>query len=168
MKRIALGLIAAITIFATGCTKTGPQGPQGPTGNANVIGEDPFTVTVWSQNSGSNTWYANFSDGNFTDAVVNYGLVEIYKYWPGIGWTNLPDIDGVVSTVYNYGTNGFTISVLTTDGSATPHPGNTTFRVVVIPASLRQANPNANWKNYNETMRIMNEAKVTPVTYDVK
>ena len=147
-------------MLVTGCSKTGPAGPQGPTGNANVIGENSFTVNTWQFSSlGAGTFYATFSDPNITADVANYGMVEIYKYYNGIGWTNLPDIDGVTTTVYNFVPGSFTISILTTDGSTPFAPGSVTFRAVIIPSSVRHANPNTNWKNYAETMAVLNKAK---------
>ena len=160
MKQLMLSILAAGTLLVAGCTKTGPQGPQGPTGNANVIGENSFTVNTWQFSSvGAGTYYATFADNNITADVANYGMVEIYKYYNSIGWTNLPDIDGVVTTVYNFVPGSFTISVLTTDGTTPPAPPSTTFRAVIIPSSVRQANPHTDWKNYAETMAVLNKAR---------
>ena len=143
--------------MATSCSKTGPVGPQGPTGNANVIGENSFTVSAWSHSG--NTYYASFADQNITQAVQDYGSVEIYKSYSN-GWTNLPDIDNGVSTVFNFLTGGYTISVFNVDGSTTLFPGTVTFRTVVIPSSVRKAYPNTNWKDYNETMKVVAQAKL--------
>jgi len=166
MKQLMLSILAAGTLLIAGCTKTGPQGPQGPTGNANVIGENPFTVSSWTavgavSSNTATSYYATFTDANITSDVAAYGLVEIYKLYTinGSGWTNLPDIDGVTTTVYNFGTGGFTISVLTTDGSLTTYPDSVEFRAVIIPSSVRQANPHTNWKNYAETMAVLNKAR---------
>jgi len=158
MKKLILTLMAGSMLILGSCTKEGPQGPQGPTGNANVIGENAFNVTDWTLSS-DNVWYATFSDGNITSDVVDNGAVEIYKEYSN-GWTNLPDINGITSTVYNFLDGGFTISILNSDGSLPAAPGTVTFRVVVIPSSVRKAHPNTNWKNYNETMAVMNESKV--------
>lgn len=152
-------LVAGVLFFAS-CSKSGPQGPQGPqgpAGNANVIGEDPFNVSIWT--ASGNGWIATFSDPNLTNDVYNYGLFEVYKLYSSSGWTNLPDVDGVTSTVYNFRPGYFDIFVYNTDGSATPNPGTVTFRAVVIPSSYRQANPTTNWKNYNETMKAVSTAK---------
>ncbi len=152
MKKLMLLLVAGTMLMASSCTKTGPVGPQGPTGNANVIGENPFTVSTWLL-SGT-TFYQSFDDANITTDVANYGLVEIYKYYSTSGWTNLPDIDGDVSTVYNFYPGGFTISILMPGGTP-PNPGSVEFRVVVVPSSVRLANPNTNWKNYEETKAVL-------------
>lgn len=157
MKKLILTLMAGSLLILSSCTKEGPQGPQGPAGNANVIGEPQFTVSSWQKSGG--VWYATFSDDNITNDVVANGAVEIYKEYSN-GWTNLPDINGITSTVYNFLDGGFTISILNSDGSLPAAPGTVTFRVVVIPSSVRKAHPNTNWKNYNETMAVMNESKV--------
>ena len=145
--------------MVSSCTKTGPQGPQGATGNANVIGEDAFTISAWSHVG--NTYVADFSDGNITADVREHGVVEIYKWYSGTGggWTNLPDINAGASTVFNFSTGGFSISVFNIDGSPTAFPGDILVRVVIIPRALREAHPNTNWKNYNEAMQVLNEAK---------
>ena len=152
-------VLAGGLLMASSCTKTGPTGPQGPTGNANVIGENSFIVSAW-QHTG-NTYFADFQDDNITSAVSEHGSVEIYKYYSGTGggWTNLPDINAGASTVYNFSTGGFTISVFNIDGSTTAFPGTVEFRVVVIPSSYKQAYPHTNWKNYEETMNVMAQAK---------
>ncbi len=161
MKKIMLGLLAAASLFAASCTKTGPQGPTGPQGqqgNANVRGSASFNVSTWI--FGSNTYSANFTDADITADIVNYGAVEIFKYYPSDGsWSNLPDINGATSTVFNFKTGEFTIYISNIDNSVTPAPGVITFRAVAISSSLRQANPHTNWKNYNEAMAAINNAK---------
>jgi hypothetical protein len=160
MKKIIMIMLAGSLLVFNGCTKTGPVGPQGPQGNANVIGEQPFTVTNWTLTS--NVYSATFTDANITQDIVNSGVVEIYKQYSDGSWSNLPDINDDVSTVFNFGiggayeTGGFIITVMTTDGTTTPPPGTVTFRAVVISSSLRQSHPNTNWKNYNETMAAIN------------
>ena len=149
-------MLAGSALTFGSCTKTGPQGP---TGNANVIGENSFTVSTWTLSN--NVYYAQFSDNNITTAVANYGLVEIYKYYQSSGWTNLPDVDGITSTVYNFSPGAFVISILNSDGTTPVAPGSVTFRAVVVPSSVRLAHPNTNWKNYNETMAVLN---ATPTT----
>ena len=149
-------IMAGSLLMLNSCSK---QGPAGPEGNANVIGESPFTVSTWSFTS--NVYSATLSDNNITDDVVSGGIVEIYKQYPDGSWTNLPDINGITSTVYNFYPQGFVISILNSDGSAPAAPGAITFRVVVVPSSVRKANPNTNWKNYNEAIAAVNASTVT-------
>jgi hypothetical protein len=99
-------IFVAISIFAVGCSKTGPagatgpagstgstgpQGPQGPEGNANVQ-VSTFTVTnsqwLWNDNyilytaSGSYTeWFTRYYKATFpavTQGVLDSGLVLVY------------------------------------------------------------------------------------------
>lgn len=146
--------MAVATLMTASCTRTGPIGPQGPMGNANVIGSDPFTVSVWTVLGGGN-YSATFTDPDISSAVYQYGLVQLYKQYSDGSWTNLPDINGGVSTVFNFLQGTFTIYV---ENSAV-YPGTINFRAVIIPSSFRQAHPNANWADYNETMQLLNEAK---------
>ncbi len=166
MKKLLVMLLAASTFIFTGCTKTGPpgpQGPQGPTGpqgNANVIGSDPFTVSSWSKTG--NTYYANFTSSDITPAVVDRGIVSVFKSYAtssGPEWSPLPDINGKTSTVYNFFDNGFSIYVQNSDGSDPGFPGSVTFRMVVVSPSQRQANPGTNWKDYKQVMGVVNAAQ---------
>src|SRR4051812_47574961 len=103
MKKIALMLIVGSIAFGA-CTKTGPQGPQGPkgntgatganglNGNANVIGTTPFTVSTWDVTTSG--WSASFNDADITPAIVDKGIVEVFKSYGTNEWTNLPDING--------------------------------------------------------------------------
>ncbi len=158
MKKLILATLAAGLLFGASCTKQGPVGPQGPTGNANVIGSNSVTVTAWEK--AGNTYSATFAYPDITPAIASYGLVEVYKYYASDGsWTNLPDIYNGVSTVFNFSPGYYTIYVENIDGTTTAFPGTATFRVVVIPSSVRQANPNTNWKDYNQAMAALNAAK---------
>ncbi len=171
MKKIAFMLLAAGVLIFSGCTKTGPpgpqgvQGPQGPQGNANVIGSDPFTVSAWSKDG--NTYYAQFNSPDISKNIAEYGVVSMFKYYDlGFGeeWSPLPDINGNVSTVFNFYTNGFTIYVQNTDGTTTAHPGSQTFRMVTIAPALKQAHPNTDWRNYQQVMKVLNEKTEAPVS----
>src|ERR1700761_2114450 len=108
MKKLLLLMLTGGALVFNSCSKTGPQGPQG---NANVIGSSAFTVSSWSQTGSS--YYASFSDPDITNDIVNTGAVEVYKLYVSsngsTSWTNLPDVDGVTSTVYNFYTGGFDI-----------------------------------------------------------
>ncbi|MCF8451136.1 MAG: collagen-like protein [Taibaiella sp.] len=164
MKKIILLLLASSVFIFTGCVKTGPpgpqgsQGPQGPQGNANVIGSDPFTVSSWSKTG--NTYYADFSSPDITTAIVDNGIVSVFKSYGANEWSPLPDISGKTSTVFNFYDNGFSIYVQNSDGTEPLFPGAVTFRMVVISSSLRQANPNTDWNNYKETMAAIHNANV--------
>ena len=172
MKRSILVLLALSIVVFNSCTKTGspgPQGPQGPTGNANVIGADPFTVysSTWSYTTvpGSSTpaYVTSFNLADVTNAVANHGLVEIYIKYSDNTWKNLPDILNGTMFTYNFSAGGFDLYYTMVDGTAPGVPPTEVFRTVIIPSSYRQAYPTANWKNYNETMAILNGPVPTAV-----
>ena len=169
MKNVVLSILAVgLLLTAASCSKTGTPGPVGPqgatgaTGNANVIGEPTFTVTSWTPIG--NTYNADITNSDITADVVNKGVVEVYKYYPNSGWTNLPDINGGTSTVFTFGLGGYTITVETTDGSTVNNPGSVTFRDVVIPSSVRLAYPHTNWKNYYEATATLEKAKIDGIS----
>jgi hypothetical protein len=167
MKKIFLLMIAGSLLIFSGCRKTGPQGPQGipgPAGidgNANVIGTAPFTVygNTWTLANGS--YSATFTDPDITPDIVDKGVVEIFKSYGTNRWTNLPDINGITSTVFDFYDGGFTIYVQNSDGSTPANPGTQIFRTVIISASQKQANPKTNWKNYNEAVAAINNVTHT-------
>src|SRR5580698_7306656 len=103
MKKLVLIMLAGCLLILNSCTKTGsqgPVGPQGPQGNANVLVAQPFSVINW--NFAGNVYSATFTDPDITSDIVNTGVVEVYKQYPDGSWTNLPDINGNISTVYNF------------------------------------------------------------------
>ncbi len=176
MRKSVLLLSAAVVLFSAACTKTGPQGPQGVQGpqgqtgatgpagvdgNANVVGSAPFTVTDWTRNG--NVYYADFSLPTITSSVVNSGIVEVFKKYGTTDWTNLPDISGKTSTVFNFYNGGFSIYVQNSDGTLPTYPGTQTFRTVVITSSQRMANPKTNWKNYKEATIAAGLESAAPV-----
>jgi hypothetical protein len=157
MKKVILFLLAGSLLTFNSCTKTGPQGPPG---NANVIGENPFTVhaSTWTFTSNyggpnvQNAYVASFNDANITSDVANYGLVMAYIQYPDGTWKALPDVVGITSYSFNFSAGGFDIYYSDVDGSTPNAPNTETFRIVVVPSSLRKANPNTNWKNYDEAV----------------
>ncbi len=151
-------MVAGSVLIFNSCTKQGAQGPRGYTGadgNANVKGAQAFSVTHWDLSN--NVYSATFTDVDITTDIADNGVVEVYMQYADGSWTNLPDINAGISTVYNFYPGGFYISVLSVDGTTTPFPGTQTFRTVIISSSLRQAHPNTNWKNYKEAMSAINE-----------
>lgn len=160
MKKSFLAIVTVLALFATSCTRTGPQGPQGAPGNANVISSAAFPVSIWTYDAPSNSYYADFTLSDLTQDVQDYGVFEVYKEYSN-GWTNLPDINGYIATVYNFRTGGFTISVMNTNGTYTANPGTVYFRTVVIPRAYKQAHPNVNWNDYQQAMAEVAKCNVT-------
>ena len=152
MKKIVLALAACGLLMTTSCTKTGPAGPAG---NANVISSGAYTIgsSQWSYDAASASYFCTVNNPNITADVLANGVLEVYKEYSS-GWTNLPDIDNGVSTVFNMEQGAYTISVFNINGSLPSNPGSVTFRDVVIPRSVRLSHPQTNWANYNETMAV--------------
>ena len=159
-----LMFVGCISIFS-GCRKDGPIGPQGPAGNANVMGEYPFTVNAGSWtfttniagNTG-NAYVVSYNDANITSSVANHGLVVMYIQYADGTWKSLPDIFAGTSFSFNFSAGGFDIYYTNVDGTTPSSPGTQVFRAVVIPSSIRQIHPNTNWNNYNEAMTVMHSA----------
>ena len=74
----------------------------------------------------------------------------------GTTWWALPDQDGINSTQYGFGIGTVTLINSNSDGTTPGNPGAQTFRIVIISASNRLANPNVNWKNYTEVKKVLN------------
>jgi hypothetical protein len=171
MKKLILLMLAGGLFIFNSCTKTGPMGPQGPagppgapgpqgpTGNANVYASEAFVVSGW--NPSGNTWKKTVNAPEITSDISEFGSVEVFKLYGADEWTNLPDINGNTSTVFNFYPGGFTLLVQTFDGSVPANPGSLTFRFIVISSALRQAHPNTNWKNYKEAMAAINAGAQT-------
>jgi hypothetical protein len=169
MKKIALIAMAGGFLLFNSCTKTGPQGPQGaqgPQGNANVLGSNPFNVSVWSYNGSEVAYEASFNDADITSAVAAHGVVEIFLYYPSDQtWRPLPDIYAGTQFYFRYNQGGFDIYYANVDGSTPTAPnGVWTFRSVVIDPSNKQAHPNTNWKNYNEAMAALSNSNAQTTT----
>lgn len=169
MKRILLMAFAGCLISLSSCVRqgaTGPQGPQGPQGNANVVGEDAFTVTpsMWQWDAGLNGWIVTYSDPNITSDIANRGSVEIFLYHSyENAWRNLPDIVNGTQFTYVFSQGGFELHYDNVNGTTPQLPPDAfTFRVVVVAPAFKQAHPNTNWKNYNEAMAALNNTSTAP------
>lgn len=137
----------------------GAPGPQGPAGNANVISTENITLNTWLYNSQYKWYYANINMPEITPAVTDRGLVMVYQRISGANspiWIPLPDTYGNVTTNYEFYDGGITIYSFNVDNTTPIAPTGMVVRAVIIPDSFRKANPNANWKNYEETKEILN------------
>lgn len=165
-------LIITLIISVTGCKKaeTGPQGSagqQGLTGATGVQGNANVNTNIfnvspanWVQSSHANT--ATFIDSNITQAIVDSGVVMVFKLTPSHStWTPLPFsiTDFTTNYIYNwtffYSPNQIKFRV---EESLTipPNPGNNTFKVVTISTSARNQNPAADWNNYEKIKSLFN------------
>jgi len=167
-------LLAAmmITVIFAGCQKgdTGPAGPQGPQGNANVgVGTVSVTQSQWTYDNINWDYYYDVSDNSITEAIATNGTVEVFVNntgatddWNAMPYTVYYLANKSYSFDYEYYNGGVTLYIKLSDNSTFSTIATYSFKVVVISGSLRKANPNANWSNYNETMAIINANKVAP------
>ena len=157
MKNSILLLLTLIALMITinSCIK-GDTGPAGRDGNANVLSQQ-FTVT-WTQSPPD--YYCDIFDSDITQAIVDYGSVEVFMSNGSGGWIALPCTLPITSTYSSTYTpvhylNGVTIWKTDTDLAQTADPGSKTFKVVCISANLLKAWPKVDWKNYEEVKKIL-------------
>lgn len=169
------GLFLVVAFFAMSCSKDGAVGPAGPAGangingtngingNANVVGSAPFSTvsTNWGSSAGGAVWTATLSgQTSITQSVLDRGIVSVFrKYTSSTGateWSPLPDTNTNINISFNYGLGYIIFFAQSTNAVAIPNPGIITFRYVVITPTNRMANPNTDWKNYEEVKRTLN------------
>ncbi len=170
LKTLATGIVAGMLLL-TSCGKDGATGPQGPAGTngtngvANISVQD-FTISTWSLSTTATTYFYTQQPVTNLNADVNSnGAVEVFfSISGGNNWTALPMTQYVSGTggadyYFNYTTSalGFIEVDWTSSSSLTAgYDPNSIFgttvqlKVVVIPPSMRKANPDVNFHNYNE------------------
>ena len=144
MKTFAAGVL--LTMLFTGCAKkgdTGPAGTNGTNGNANVISTNNVTLASsnWSLTSGIYT--ATLTTTGISQAVVDKGVVMVYQQY-GPQWVALPTTLGVNITEFDFQLGQVEILNLNSDGTTPANPGAVTYRIVIIPASMKKPNVNPN------------------------
>ena len=143
---------------------TGPQGPQGATGadgNANVkTGTVLINPSSWNWNAPTLSNYVNINDPDITASIVSSGMVSVFFSTSSGTWIALPTTTYSGSTLINYG-YGYSLSTVTisvTSSSGTSLTFNPiTFKVVAIASSIRKANPNTDWNNYEQVQKIIDK-----------
>lgn len=163
--KIAVLLIAVVTAFGS-CKKgdkgdTGPSGTSGTNGtngtngNANVIGTNTVTTSASSWTWGSPFYTTVITAAGITQDIVDKGIVEVFIQY-GIGWSNLPDINGKNSTTFVFSLGQVKLYNSNSDLTQPVNPGAQVFRLVIISASNRLAHQHTNWSNYNEVKQVLN------------
>ena len=156
---------ACLLLFAvSSCTinqhdTPGPIGPQGPPGNANVISTEHITLNTWVYSPQYNWYASSINVPEITPDIADYGIVMVYQKiasGPNPVWIPLPDTYGNVTTNFDFYRGGVTIYTFNVDNSIPIAQTGMVVRIVVIPDSYRKANPDANWKNYEVTKKILN------------
>lgn len=157
MKNLKLTFLTlAFATFLVSCSKDGATGPAGAngatgaTGNANV---EIFTFNVdnssWIADSANLQWSTDYTLPS--SANVSGGVFLYIK--DGGNWAALPHVDYGQTFEFGYDPTTRIVEVQSADATAMtmiPNPGPDTFRVVCIPPAGRIANPNLDYKNYNE------------------
>lgn len=175
MKKALFGFAILAMMFLSSCTKpeVGPIGPAGTAGtngkdgtagtngtngingNANVIGTNTVALNSGSWTASGNAFYAVFTTTAITQAIMDKGVVMVYEQSASL-WRALPYTSGIVSKFFSFTLNTVYLYYQNTDGSQTTNPGNQTYRIVAISASVAKAYPNMNWGNYEEVKTIIN------------
>ena len=159
-KLLPLASLSILLLIAS-CKKEGPQGPAGKDGNANVVSSNTVVLSNWSSvyDDGTDFLYSStVTWPTITQDVKDRGVVMVYYHDnTTTNWTAVPYSEA--GTGYSYSMNldvavgAVNISFEGYDNTGSPGAsalnGLFTVRLVAIPASARQANPNVNLKDYN-------------------
>ena len=141
---------------ATGPAGTnGTNGVNGINGNANVIGTNSIIVSSWTSNASGNFWYTTLSAVGITQALVDKGIISVFMGDNNGGWFTLPYTNGNISWNYGFGLGFVNIYKTNTNFNAMANPGSQTFRVVIISASNKMANPTTNWNDYKQVKKAL-------------
>jgi hypothetical protein len=150
-------LIALVTF--SGCKKEGPPGPAGEDGNANVQ-SSAITFSNWYWNNSAYYDCSDFTWGAITNDIANTGGVFIYLSNGAGGWVPLPrtvypSTSYSQSQRYVYSTGAFTVIVQDSDLTQPVNPGTWTIKVLAVASSLRQANPQLDWNDYEQVKKTL-------------
>lgn len=158
MKTLFKKLFVLFLILTTfSCSEDGATGPAGADGNANVIGTNTVTTTSsnWTSYSSGALWVTSLNVPGITQSILDRGIVSVFKSDSSGTWTALPFTLGNQSWFYSFGVGFVQISTTNTNITSFTNPASQTFRVVIVSASNRMANPNVNWNNYQEVKNAL-------------
>jgi hypothetical protein len=151
-KKIAI-LSIAMLIF--GCSEDGKPGEKGEPGNANVNVLADFTILPTDWQTTGNLKYVTISINGLTQNIVNSSAVMVYQKNASTGsYIALPYSYQGIDRGFAFGLNYIQITL--SASSPITVTGNTIIKAVIIPSSSRMANPNVNWKNYEEVKSRFN------------
>lgn len=164
LRSVVVLLFATSTIIFNGCKK-GEDGAPEKDDSSNVTA---YTYSVSSWLYSSPAWYKSLSVPELTSANINSASVQTYLLTATNTWTALPN------TFYNSGGSNYLMGFETTVGSvkvtwiynnltsqgSDPDvyfgTSSSQFKVVIIPPAMITANPDLNFKNYNEVKTRFN------------
>lgn len=163
------GLFLVVALFAMSCSKDGEVGPAGPAGangingtngtngNANVNGTTDFTILPTDWLSSGNLKYVTITNNGVTQNIVNTGMVMVYQKVNN-SYIALPFSNSGIDRGFSFGLNYIQISLSAYNNTAFTISTNFTIRAVIVSSTNKMANPNINWKNYEEVKRALNLA----------
>lgn len=161
-KRIfKTAVVLLTTIMTISCSSDGAAGPagangtNGTNGNANVIGTNTLTISSWTSYSSGSLWGTSLTAAGITQTIVDKGIVSVFIGDSSGSWTAMPYTLGNASWFYSFGVGFVNIYKSNTNLAVIPNPGSQTFRVVIISASNKAANPNTNWNDYEEVKEAL-------------
>lgn len=155
-------LFTASILLITGCKK-GKDGEPGKDGSTNVISK-LFSATSASWSNNGSYWYAFLTVPDLTTDNINSAAIQVFFSTSNNSWTAVPYTE-VASSNYFMGfiTKPNNIEVTwenNTSLGSNPNSFYTAttvqFKVVIIPAAARLANPNVDLNNYNEIKKTFN------------
>ncbi|MFN8231169.1 MAG: hypothetical protein U0V03_09645 [Bacteroidia bacterium] len=163
------GMLAlACGLLISSCAKKGDTGPAGPAGtngtngNANVKSKTIFiNGSEWTNTSGSSTVTKLIPE--ITSDIINTGAVLVYAEDVPGKWVALPVAQTTTAGVvlsFNYSIESGKINLFIDNNTTTTLTagdiGNSNWRFVIMSGTGRLANPNVNYKNYNEVKKSFN------------
>lgn len=154
--QFATALVSALLLFGS-CKK---EGPPGKDGNANVK-SSTVTFSNWNWDNTNFYSYADFTWSELTPSIVNSGAVLMYLN-TNLGWVELPrtiyptsGYSESQSFYYNVGT--FKIKVQDSDFlPPSPALSTWTIKIIAMESTVRKANPNLDWSNYEAVKLQLN------------
>ena len=179
-----LSIVASILLISfviTSCSKDGADGAPGPAGLAGAQGSTGADGNDGTSNMSSSifiadTWYWSnsyegaisiYSTSAISQEVVDSGMVMVYTnniFGSNINYPlpyspfTVSDYSEVIT--FSYSLNQVVIVWRNSnyDDQVVPGPGaGFEFRVVVITPSMLAANPGADWNNYGEVEKLLNQ-----------
>ena len=130
-----------------------------------------WNVTVvpsnWNTGTPAGFYYVDVALDTISTAVATSGTVSVFKMgattttWIALPYTQYVDASDVFYWAYNYSPGNVRIGIQNASGNSISFGGNIYFRIVVIPSTLRVANPTVNWNDYRNIEKFAGSIKVS-------
>lgn len=162
-KTLALSISIATSVFMfSGCAKNGTNGTSGTNGTNGKNGSSNISNSLntifssdWKSLS-TNYWYFVINNSKIinadSDAVIVYVQIptSTVKAYIALPTTNLLANGDAIEYIFSVG------KLTMYYNFATVPTSSLNIKTVVIPPGIKVANPNTNWKNYNEVKQVLN------------